>query len=169
MEGHSQFLLSILREPAFYPHHPDEVSVIETHISWVFLAGDLVYKCKKPVRFDFLDFSTLDRRKQACEDEVRLNRRLAPQVYLGVVPVTQAGQCLQLNGTGPIVEWSVEMRRLPTAATLDQKLWRGELTSADITSLADLLRPFFQTCPPIAISPRLYREQLVAHVQQNRR
>ena len=85
-------LLAALSQPACYPHHPAHVEVVQTHISVVFLAGEAVYKLKKPVRFSFLDYSTLALRHHCCQEEVRLNRRLAPTVYLGVVPVTVWGQ-----------------------------------------------------------------------------
>ena len=168
MASNFDALINALRDPAFYPHRPAEVNVVETHISWVFLAGDLVYKCKKPVHFDFLDFSTPDQRKQACEDEVRLNRRLAPETYLGVVPVTQDGESWKMNGDGPAVEWLVEMRRLPTDKTLDHKLWQGELHESDIGKLVELLLLFFQVSGAAAISASAYRERLIANVQQNR-
>ena len=80
-------LLTALARPDCYPHHPTRVEVVQTHISAVFLAGDVVYKLKKPVRFSFLDYSTLALRQHYCQEEVRLNRRLAPTVYLGVVPI----------------------------------------------------------------------------------
>jgi aminoglycoside phosphotransferase family enzyme/predicted kinase len=168
MASSSEVLLSALLDPAFYPHGPAEVNLVETHISWVFLAGDLVYKCKKPVKFDFLDFSTPDLRRRACEDEVRLNRRLAPDTYLGVVPVTQAGERLQLHGDGPVVEWLVEMRRLPTDQTLDHKLWQGGLRRADIRRLVELLVSFFHSQQPAPLTADKYRERFITHVQQNR-
>ena len=77
-------LLAFLKSPASYPHRPAEVRSTETHISWVFFAPPFVYKVKKPVDFGFLDFSTLERRRHFCEREVQLNRRLCPDVYLGV-------------------------------------------------------------------------------------
>ncbi len=111
-----------------YPHRPETVEVKETHISWVFLAGDLVYKVKKPVHFDFLDFSTVERREQACRDEVRLNRRLAPDVYLDVVPITETpGGGLRFGGKGTPRDWGVRMRRLPDDCMLDALLHCGRL------------------------------------------
>lgn len=105
--------VAFLRTPAAYPTHPRRVDVIETHMSWVFLAGDRVYKLKKPVHYPFLDFRTLASREFHCREEVRLNRRLAPHVYLGVVPLTQDhGGALALGGGGEVVDWLVEMRRL---------------------------------------------------------
>ena len=115
-------LLAALSHPAAYPFAVDAVEVHQTHISMVFLAGDYAYKVKEPVQLGFLDFSTLERRKHFCEEEVRLNRRLAPQVYLGVVPVTRQDGGLRLAGVGPVVEWAVQMRRLPRQATLESRL-----------------------------------------------
>src|SRR5690348_1327322 len=83
--------VAAMLRPEFYPHHPRAVEFKQTHISWVFLAGDYVYKVKKPVRFPFLDASCLRHRRELCESEVVLNRRLAPEVYLGVVPIVHRG------------------------------------------------------------------------------
>src|SRR6185503_18819161 len=95
------------------------------------------YKLKKPVKYDFLDYSTIADREQACREEVRLNRRLAPEAYLGVLPVIQApGGLYQLAGTGQIADWVVEMRRLPTDLTLDSLQRRGELRPEHIDRLA---------------------------------
>ena len=93
-------LIEPLSDPAAYDHPVGLVEVRHTHISVVFLAGGLVYKVKKPVNLGFLNFSTLDKRRYFCEEEVRLNRRLAPTVYLGVVPVTRTGQQLAIRWPG---------------------------------------------------------------------
>src|SRR5687768_10546546 len=106
-------LLTDLSRPAAYPYSVDAVDVHQTHISMVFLAGPFVYKVKKPVQLGFLDFSTLQRREHFCHEEVRLNRRLAPEVYLGVVPVAERDGRLNFEGTGDIVDHAVKMRRLP--------------------------------------------------------
>jgi uncharacterized protein len=156
-----------LLDPAFHPHHPAAVELIETHISRVYLAGEWVYKCKKPVRFDFLDFSTVALRRHACEDEVRLNRRLAPDTYLGVVPITAEGGSLQLEGSGEPVEWLVKMRHLPVEQTLEQLFLRGELKSTDIERLAEKLSTFYRGLPPAPITTGEYVASLVKHVQQN--
>src|SRR5487761_2324267 len=99
------------RPAAFPPPHPREVERIETHASWVFLGDRDVFKVKKPVRFPFLDFSTLEKRKRACEAEVTLNSRLAPHVYLGVVPVVRPlaprGGGMTFGGEGEVVDWAV--------------------------------------------------------------
>jgi aminoglycoside phosphotransferase family enzyme/predicted kinase len=123
-------LIAVLGGPTAYPYPVDKVEVRHTHISVVFLAGSFAYKIKKPVNLGFLDFSTLDRRRHFCEEEVRLNRRLAPEVYLGVVPVSRADSPgsqpgLKMEGRGEAVEWAVKMKRLPEAATLEKRL-QGE-------------------------------------------
>ena len=118
-------LLQALLDPAAYPHAPREVTVIQTHISCVFLAGDQVFKVKKAVRFPFLDFSTLERRRHFCEQEVRLNRRLAPGVYLGVVPIVRSGARYRVGGVGEPVEYAVHMRRLPEGRVLRGLVERG--------------------------------------------
>src|SRR5690349_8919174 len=94
-----------LLDPSLYPDHPGDVQVVETHISQVFLTDQFVYKLKKPLRFDFLDFTTLEKRERACREELRLNRRMTRDVYLGVVPVTQeTSGALQLAGSGSAVD-----------------------------------------------------------------
>ncbi|MGB4544806.1 MAG: hypothetical protein WBI25_09540, partial [Smithellaceae bacterium] len=103
-----------MSHPDFYPHRPETVELLQTHISWVFIAGDEVYKIKKPVDFGFLDFTTLEKRKFYCDEELRLNRRLAPSIYLDVVAITvgQDGRA-GLGGGGEIVEYAVHMKKLP--------------------------------------------------------
>jgi aminoglycoside phosphotransferase family enzyme/predicted kinase len=107
-------------DPAIYPHPVDRVELIETHISWVLLAGDRVYKVKKPVDLGFLNFTTLARRRRACRDEVRLNRRLAPAVYLDVVEITGRASAPRFGGPGRAIEVAVLMRRLPAERMLDR-------------------------------------------------
>src|SRR5512140_53454 len=104
-----------LRSPACYPHRASGLDVRETHISWVVLAGDYAYKVKKPVRFPFLDFSTLEARRFFCEEEVRVNRRTAPEIYLDVVPITGALDAPFVHGPGPAIEYAVRMRRFRDA------------------------------------------------------
>ena len=101
-----------LSRPATYSCDPEQMVARETHMSWVFMAGDRVYKLKKPVRFSYLDFSTLDQRAAACRAEYLLNRRLAPDVYLDVVPLTASPTGLAISGEGPVVDWLVLRLRL---------------------------------------------------------
>src|SRR4051794_38858838 len=110
---HLERLIAGLSDPRAYPHLVDSVEVRQTHISAVFLAGAFAYKVKKPVGLAFLDYPTLDRRRHFCREEVRLNRRLAPEVYLGVVPVVDRDGSLAVGGEGRVVEWAVAMTRLP--------------------------------------------------------
>lgn len=109
-------VLAALSDPATYGPAVTEVAVIHTHASVVFLAGDRVYKIKRPVDFGFLDYSTLARREAMCRAEVELNRRLAPDIYLGVVAITRTGDRVTIGGDGTVVEWAVHMVRLPESA-----------------------------------------------------
>jgi hypothetical protein len=130
--------------PEMYPLRPTAVGFVQTHISYVFLADDEVYKVKKPVHFSFVDFSTLERRRHFCHEEVRLNRRLAPHVYLGVVAICRAGATYRLGSEddAAAVEYAVRMRRLPADRTLDQLLDRGEVTPPMVDQLARRLADF---------------------------
>lgn len=125
-------LIGALTSPTAYQSPVEDVEVIQTHISVVFLAGDFVYKVKKPVDLGFLDFTTLELREHYCHEEVRLNRRLAPAVYLGVVPVVQTDDGLEVvdepgSVEGPVVEWAVRMLRLPTGLTMADWAVEGTL------------------------------------------
>ncbi len=138
-------LIEGLARPDSYPIPVDTVEVRQTHISAVFLAGRYAYKIKKPVQLGFLDFSTLERRHHFCEEEVRLNRRLAPTVYLGVVPVTASGASVKVEGSGPAIEWAVKMERLPDDATLQSRLQRGDIGPSQATLVALRVAEFHST------------------------
>lgn len=138
-------LIDALSHPDAYPYPAGEVEVLQTHISVVFLAGPHAYKIKKPVNLGFLDFSSLERRRYFCEQEVRLNRRLAADVYLGVVPVVQSGERVRLEGQGEIVEWAVKMERLPAEGTLEHRLESGQLDNTTIQMLAGKVAAFHQS------------------------
>ncbi len=135
-------LIEALSRPTAYPHPVGDIEVHQTHISIVFLAGPFAYKIKKPVNLGFIDFSSLPQRRHFCEEEVRLNRRLAPHVYLGVVPVTPDADGLQFAGAGAPVEYAVQMKRLPAEATLESRLDRHEVTEAHVRTLAARLADF---------------------------
>lgn len=135
-------LIAALSDPSAYPGGIDAVEVRQTHISVIFLAGPVVYKIKKPVAFGFIDYSTLARRRLCCDEEVRVNRRLAPDVYLGVVPVTKDGDSIRMEGPGEAIEWAVKMGRLPESATLRDRLSRGEVTADAMGELARRLARF---------------------------
>src|SRR5580765_5487849 len=129
-------LIALLSRVSSYNEPSGDVRVIQTHISVVFLTSQFAYKIKKPVSLGFLDFSTLEKRRHFCEAEVRLNRRLAPDVYLGVVPVTRTGLDLRVEGDGEIVEWAVKMARLPDEATLQHHLQRQAVDVGMVEALA---------------------------------
>jgi aminoglycoside phosphotransferase family enzyme/predicted kinase len=133
---------ALLADPACYDHAVGQVRLVETHISWVLLTGRYAYKIKKPVDLGFLDFSTLALRQQACADEVRLNRRLAAEMYLGVVAITGSPDAPRINGQGSAIEYAVKMRQFPLDATLDKLDERGELGTMQIDQLAARLARF---------------------------
>jgi uncharacterized protein len=138
-------LIEALSQPSAYGGGVDAVEVHQTHISAVFLAGSLAYKIKKPVSLGFVDYSTLERRRHFCQEEVRLNRRLAPEVYLGVVPVTREGETIRVEGPGEVLEWVVKMRRLPESATLRSRLSGDGVTADALMELARRLARFHAT------------------------
>ena len=118
--------------------------LIETHISWVLLAGELAYKIKKPIRLSFIDYSSLQARQHFCEEEVRLNRRLAPALYLGVSNITGTLQAPEMDGAGPVLEYAVRMQRFADGALFSEKIAAGTLVAGHIDQLADLLAGFHQ-------------------------
>ena len=130
-------LIQALMRPDAYPHPADPVEHIETHISHVFLAGAFAYKLKKPIDLGFLDFSTLERRRRCCEEELRLNRRLAPDLYLGVVAVTGTASAPRIGGLGPVQEYAVQMHRFPQEALLDRRELSGELIDRLAVEIAE--------------------------------
>jgi len=139
--------IAALRDPACYPHPAEPVELIETHISWVFLAGEYAYKVKKPVDLGFLDFSTLKARRFYCEEELRLNRRTAPELYLGVVPITAGASGPRLGGAGEAIEYALRMRRFPQEALADSMARRGKLRTAQIDAIAAAIAAFHATIP----------------------
>ena len=135
-------LIQALLNPAGYDHAVQNIHVVETHISWVVLTGGYAYKIKKPVNLGFLDFSTLDKRRFYCEEELRLNRRLAEALYLGVIPITGSPASPRLNGSGAVIEYAVKMIQFSEEARLDRMLARGELQAIHIDLLAQELAGF---------------------------
>src|SRR5271167_3267482 len=135
-------LLSALACPAIFGPGCTRVERLETHISYILLTGQHAYKIKKAVNFDFLDFTTLAARRFFCEEELRLNRRLAPALYLGVVPITGSVDAPILGGDGAALEYAVQMREFPQHALATAILARGELALADIDALAATVAAF---------------------------
>jgi len=135
-------LIQALTDPACYDHPVEAVRLIETHISYVLLTGTYAYKIKKPLDLGFLDFSTLEKRQQACLDEVRLNRRLAPEIYLGVVALAGSPSSPRIDGAGEAIEYAVKMRQFPPDATLDLLDAQGLLEARHMEAIAATLGQF---------------------------
>ena len=129
-------LVQAMQNPDLYPHPVHEFHVIETHISQVILTGEFAYKIKKPMDFGFLDFSTLARRKHFCEEELRLNRRLAEPLYLEVLPITGSPEQPVLGGTGEAFEYVIKMRQFSQDQLFDRLQEQGELAPEALTDLA---------------------------------
>ncbi len=160
--------VAFLRRSGSYPERPKSVEAVETHMSWVFLTDDHAYKLKKPVRYDFLDFSSVEARRLDCQEEVRLNRRLAPDVYLGTLPIrAHPDGRLSLEGTGAIVDWLVKMRRLPRELMLDQAVREGRVRDEDVERVASVLSQFYRTSARPELTPQEYRDRFLRDVRAN--
>jgi aminoglycoside phosphotransferase family enzyme len=161
--------VAFLSRRAAYPDATRSVECVETHMSWVFLTDHHAYKLKKPVRYDSLDFSSLELRRLNCEEEVRLNRRLAGDVYLGTLALTLApGRILQLGGAGETLDWLVHMRRLPADRMLDQLIFSGEIEEASVRPVARRLAEFYARAGTIELAPDSYRKRLEEGVRSDR-
>ena len=128
--------------PESYPHPVDRIELIETHLSWVLLTGELAYKIKRPLDLGFADFSTLERRRHFCEEEVRLNRRYAPAIYLEVVAIRDTPSGPALQGDGPVIEYAVKMRQFPRDALASRMLEAGALSRDHVRSFAERVAAF---------------------------
>ncbi len=137
-------LFPSLLSPASYPHPVDEISLLETHISYVLLTGRFAYKIKKAVSMGFLDFSALEQRRFFCEEEVRLNSRITPDLYLAVVPIGTSASGIHLGATEGVVDYAVKMKEFPQSALFDHLLSEGRLLPAQIDQLADRVADFHQ-------------------------
>ena len=162
--------VAYLSRPGAFPERPTRVDVVETHRSWVFLTDAHAYKLKKAVRYNAVDFRPLAARHAACLEELRLNRRLSEGVYLGAVPLTdEPGGALALDGTGPVVDWLIKMRRLPADRMLDALIARHALDLADLRRAATVLARFYQRGPSVAIGADAYRGQFARDIAINLR
>ncbi|QWV95023.1 AAA family ATPase [Geomonas oryzisoli] len=137
-----QKLIKSLLEAAAYPEPTAKVRLVETHVSFIFITDHFVYKVKKAVDYGFLDFTTLDRRRFYCGEEVRLNRRLCPEVYLGVVELRESARGAGFTGTGAVIDYAVKMKRLPEELMLDRLLREGTVSGADMTRIAAAVASF---------------------------
>lgn len=136
--------IQALLDPSVYQHDASDIRLVQTHISFVILAGDFVYKFKKPVDFGFLDFSTLEKRKQCCEQELILNRRLCQEIYLDLVTVNNDNDAYSLGGDGEVVEYGVKMARMPEERMMVNVIRSGQLERAHIDTLVNVLVPFYE-------------------------
>jgi len=137
-------LIEALLDPKIYPDHPRRVELVQTQMSFVFLADDCVYKVKKPVNLGYLDYTTLDKRRFYCQREVELNQRLCPDAYLGVVPIIRHEGHFSIEGQGEAIEYAVKMRRLPQEAMMDVLLADNKVSPTMLTGVAEKLAEFHQ-------------------------
>ena len=158
--------VSFLCRPEIYPD-ATRVEVLETHMSWIFLTDNFVYKLKKPVHYDFLDFSTLEARYRYCTEEVKINQPLAGDTYLGVIPVTVKAGKLQLGEKGEIVDWLVQMKRLPAKFMLDVAIREGMVLEPWIQRAAHKLIDFYMASSPIRIDPHQFKQQIINDIEVN--
>jgi aminoglycoside phosphotransferase family enzyme len=161
--------VKFLSRPDAYRPVSDAVVCRETHMSWVFLVGDRVYKLKKPVRFPYLDFSSLARREAACRAELRLNRTLAPDIYLDVLPLIDTGAGLSIGGTGTPVDWLVVMRRLDEQRMLDCLIANQGVDILKLDRLVAALARFYRSATPVLLSPAVHLVDWKRSLAYNRR
>ena len=137
---------------AAFAHAVHSVRLVETHISWVLLTGDYAYKIKKPVKLHFLDFSSLPLRLAACQDELQLNHRFAPELYLGVVPIVGSADAPQMDGVGTPFDYAVKMRQFPAAQQLDLLLVSGHLAMRDLENFGRSLAALHASLPTVPMT-----------------
>jgi uncharacterized protein len=158
-----------LESAAAYPDAAPSVLALETHFAWVFLAGDYAYKLKKPSGNPLSDLRSLEARRLSCEEEVRLNRPLAQDIYLGITPLAEdADGRLRVGGTGKIVDWLVRMRRLPAALMLDRAIASGAASPALLSALGLWLAQFYARRPRAAFDPDQYVERIAEQIRCDR-
>ncbi|HBZ29293.1 MAG TPA: aminoglycoside phosphotransferase, partial [Nitrosomonas nitrosa] len=161
-------LIEGLRDPTRYPHPVKNIQHVETHISHLLLTGEFAYKFKKPLNLGFLDFSALEKRRFYCEEELRLNRRLAPDVYLEVVSINGEVSSPSLNGAGPVLDYAVKMRQFDPESTLDRLEEQAGLLLRHVDMIADKLADFHSRIPLVPDElPWGKAETLLQPVTQN--
>lgn len=135
-------LVEALLQPETYPHRPAQVRLVQTQMSFIFLTGEFAYKVKKPVDLGYLDYTTLEKRRHFCQQEIELNRRLCPEVYIEVVPITSRQGKLQLGGPGDVVEYAVKMKELPQERMMDKLLPADKVSEDMVTAVARRMAAF---------------------------
>jgi uncharacterized protein len=161
-QGNLPSYIQHLLKPGIYPHAAEDIYLIQTHISFVIVAGSYVYKWKKPVNFGFLDFSTLEMRKLFCDQELVLNRRLCPDLYLDVAALTFSGQQYYLNGPGEVIEYAVKMARMPEERMMPKIIQAGELKKEHLDAIVKILVPFYEKAEAGPSLQEFGRSQAVA-------
>ncbi len=156
--------VAALRRPASYPNEVARVETIETHMSWLFLTEAHAYKLKKPIRTATLDYTTVEARRRGCETELALNRRLAPAVYLAVVPLVISGSSARVEGPGAPTDWLVKMRRLPRDRMLDAYIERRSFDRADVDRLAATLSRFYSAAERAPSDGPAYRRGIASDI-----
>ena len=160
-----------LLSPAAYPHPVDSIELIQTHISWVLLTGRFAYKLKRPVHYAFIDLTSLRRREFLCREELRLNRRFAPALYLEVCPITQAAGEARVGGDGEVIEFAVKMRQFPREQALDRLLEAGTIGPQELERFGGELAAIHARLPTATAesawgTPQRVRELVLANATQ---
>jgi len=137
-------IIEALLKPEPYPHRPSEIKLVQTQMSFIFLTGEYVYKVKKPVDLGYLDYTTLEKRRFFCHQELELNRRLCPDAYLDVIAITRDKEGMHIEGKGKAIEYAVKMRQLPQRRMMDALLVQNQVTSKMVTRVAEKLADFHQ-------------------------
>ncbi len=140
MQDQKQVVKAMLT-PEAYPEDADKIELIQTHISFVFLTKNYVYKVKKAVNFGFLDFSTLEKRRAFCKKELELNRRLCPEIYLEVVPINKS-KIIRINGSGETIEYALKMKRLPQERIMTVLLKENKVNKKTVDEIAEIVAEF---------------------------
>ena len=138
-------ILKNLKNPEFYGYDVKSIDILQTHISFIALTGKYSYKVKKPVDFGFLDFSTIEKRKHFCEEELRLNKRLCPDIYLNVLPITQKNGKLKLNGDGEIVDYTLKMKEFSQEKIMTNLLKQKKIDRVTIENICNILVNFYNS------------------------
>jgi hypothetical protein len=161
-------LVQAMLDPGFYPHTPPRVELVQTQMSFVFLAGEYVYKVKKAVDLGYLDYTTLDKREFFCGRELELNTRLSPHIYLEVVPIVRRGGAFALGGDGEVAEYAVKMRRLPQERMMDELLRQDKVSGEMVRQVARKMADFHckaETSEEIASYGRL--DAILINIEEN--
>jgi aminoglycoside phosphotransferase family enzyme len=161
-------LVKALLKSEIYPHNPQKVELVQTQMSFLFLTGDYVYKVKKPVDLGYLDYTTLEKRRFFCQQEIELNRRLCPDIYLEVVPIISSRGQIHLGGEGKIIEYAVKMKQLPEERMLDRLLSQDLVTEEMVGRVAEKLATFHnkaRTSPEISAYGKL--DAIMINTEEN--